>query len=556
MLLANFKLAHRFAMLFVIIFAGFAIYGGWSFKTLNELKVNGPFYQRIVQSKDLIADILPPPNYIIESYLVSLEMLRAKSGELSPLVDKMKKLKSDYDLRYEFWLKETLESELRDEFLGRSYKPANDFYQVTFDQFIPALERGDNNAANVAFEAMKQRYDLHRAAIDKTVEMSVKRVQADEENAKNAISTSTLVMLLILVGSICLVTLFLVTITRAITRPLGLALAVAKRVSTGDLTGKITVQSQDEVGQLMQALKEMVANLSQIVSVVRSDSEQVSSAASELSVTSARVRENSQKQSEAASSAAAAVEEITVSISSVAEDSEAAHQLSNESLERTQNGNENMSKLVVEVTQVQSAVKEIAKVVSEFISSINAITSMTLQVKNIADQTNLLALNAAIEAARAGEQGRGFAVVADEVRKLAEKSGQTATEIDVVTQTLGGQSSRVKEAIQNGLQSLQSSQTHIDLVTHILNQASEAVSKAAVGVKGISAAVKEQKFASEDIAKNVECIAQMAETSYATVDETAKAAAMMGQLAASLKLAVNQFKLEEQQHPGVGLSHS
>ena len=543
MLLANFKLAHRFAMLFVIIFAGFAIYGGWSFKTLNELKVNGPFYQRIVQSKDLIADILPPPNYIIESYLVALEMLRAKSGELSPLVDKMKKLKSDYDLRYEFWLKETLESALRDEFLGRSYKPAKDFYQVTFDQFIPALERGDNNAANVAFEAMKQRYSLHRAAIDKTVEMSAKRVQADEENARNAISTSTLVMLLILIGSICLVTFFLVTITRAITRPLGLALAVAKRVSTGDLTGKITVQSQDEVGQLMQALKEMVANLSQIVSVVRSDSEQVSSAASELSVTSARVKENSQKQTEAASAAAAAVEEITVSISSVAEDSDAAHRLSNESLERAQNGNENMNKLVVEVNQVQAAVKEIANVVGEFISSINTITSMTLQVKNIADQTNLLALNAAIEAARAGEQGRGFAVVADEVRKLAEKSAKSASEIDQVTTSLNQKSAKVEEVVQTGLKSLQATQDHVGRVSKVLTEAGESVSQSSHGVNDIAASVSEQSIASTEIARNVEKIAQMSEENHAAVQSNSQEILRLEGLAKELLATADRFKV-------------
>lgn len=87
------KLAHRFAVLFLILITGFAVYGSWSFKVLSELKVNGPVYQRIIQGKDLIADILPPPEYIIESYLVSLQAMSAAPGERKPLIDNLKALK-------------------------------------------------------------------------------------------------------------------------------------------------------------------------------------------------------------------------------------------------------------------------------------------------------------------------------------------------------------------------------------------------------------------------------------------------------------------------------
>lgn len=543
MSLANFNLSHRFAMLLAIVMAGYASYGAWSFRTLDQLAVNGPLYQRIVEGKDLIADILPPPNYIIESYLVSMEMVHAKPAELKPLIDNLKKLKGDYDLRHEYWVKEGLESELRDEFLDRAHIPAQEFYKIAFNQFIPALEKSDSHAVDAAFESMKRYYALHRAAIDKTVEMSIRRIQADEGNAKDVIESSERVMLLILIISIGMVALFLVTFARSIARPLDQALAVAKRVATGDLTGRIEVHSRDEVGQLMQAISDMVDSLAKAVSVVRGGAEQVSSTAAQLSVSSAQISQGSQAQSEAAASTAAAVEQITVSINLVAANTEDVRKLSEKSLQQTQLGNQSVTEMIGEIKRVQEAVNLIAGSVSEFVKSTRAIAGMTQQVKDIADQTNLLALNAAIEAARAGEQGRGFAVVADEVRKLAEKSAKSANEIDQVTSSLNQKSTQVEAVVQTGLRSLLATQEQVERVSTILKDAGELVSQSSHGVNDIASSVSEQSLASTEIARNVEKIAQMSEENNAAVRSNNQDIVRLEGLAKVLQGAVNRFKV-------------
>jgi methyl-accepting chemotaxis protein len=199
--------------------------------------------------------------------------------------------------------------------------------------------------------------------------------------------------------------------------------------------------------------------------------------------------------------------------------------------------------MIGEISHVENAVKQMANSVEAFVKSTQTITNMTQQVRDIAEQTNLLALNAAIEAARAGEQGRGFAVVADEVRKLAEKSAQSASQIDVVTKTLADQSEHVEKSIQQGLQSLQSSQNLMQSVASVLAESNESVGSVNRGVDGITSSVNEQKRTSQEISHNVVNIAAMAESNNNAIMQTVQAAKDMEQLADNLKRSVGHFKL-------------
>ena len=199
--------------------------------------------------------------------------------------------------------------------------------------------------------------------------------------------------------------------------------------------------------------------------------------------------------------------------------------------------------MIGEIGRVQDAVNQIAGSVKEFVDSTRAITGMTQQVKEIADQTNLLALNAAIEAARAGEQGRGFAVVADEVRKLAEKSAKSANEIDQVTNSLNQKSTHVEATVQAGLHSLQATQEQIGRVSTMLTEAGEAVTKSSHGVSDIAASVGEQSLASTEIARHVEQIAQMSEENHAAVESNNQDIVRLEQLARELQGAVSRFRV-------------
>ncbi len=313
--------------------------------------------------------------------------------------------------------------------------------------------------------------------------------------------------------------------------------------SSGDLSKRAEVTSGDEIGRIAEVFNSLIDNFQQIVREVHIHASDVGSAAQQLTSSADQVAVNSQRQSDAASNTASAVEEMSVSISSVADATNEVAHLSQESLVRANSGQQNLQQMIVEINSVENAVKQMAESVEAFLRSSRSITTMTQQVREIAEQTNLLALNAAIEAARAGEQGRGFAVVADEVRKLAEKSAKSAGQIDEVTKALNDQSEQVEHGVQSGLQSLHTSQVHIQSVATVLAQANESVNGVNIGVDNITTSVNEQKQASQEIARNVENIASMAEGNNAAAQRTVDAVYKMEKLAEALKSSVGRFKI-------------
>jgi len=310
----------------------------------------------------------------------------------------------------------------------------------------------------------------------------------------------------------------------------------------GDLSKRVVVRSQDEIGMTAQAFNGLVEGIANIIRQVLDNAAKVAVSAAQLSASSSRIAQSSHVQSEAAASSAAAVEQITVSIGSVAANAEDVRKLSEKSLYQTQQGNHDVTAMIGEIRRVQDAVNRIAGTVKEYVESTRAITGMTQHVKDIAEQTNLLALNVAIEATRAGEQGRSFALVADEVRRLAEKSSKSAGEIDLVTSSLSQKSTEVETVVQAGLRSLQATQEQVDRVYNVLIDAGESVSQSSYGMSDIATSVGEQSAACSEIARNVDKIAQMSEENHEAVRANSREIIQLEQLAKELQAAVSRFR--------------
>ena len=318
------------------------------------------------------------------------------------------------------------------------------------------------------------------------------------------------------------------------------AVAVMQRVADGDLTASV---DSPPPGSLLYALGTMVASLRNLVQQINGSATQLVEHAEQINRASSEVSTAASQQADATSAMAAAIEELTVSSTHI---SDSARDTENDSREAMNQASEGSGR----VMQATEAIQKIASTVMDASERIRALEGRAVQIssianviKDIAGQTNLLALNAAIEAARAGEQGRGFAVVADEVRKLAERTSSATTEIEqmiagIQNDTVGAVGA-MNEALPEVEQGVQLARSASDSLQAIEGGAGRTLER----VREVAAATQEQGAASTSIAQRVEQIAQMVEETTATIRSTADTAVELEHIAQDLQTQIGRFRV-------------
>lgn len=256
----NLRIRTKLSLIALIASAGFIIFNIFSYNALNLLKVNGPLYQRITQGKDIIADVLPPPKYIIESYLFVLQMSDEMNTEaLERLISESKRLRREYEERQAFWLKGLPEGRLKNEMVKLSDEPAREFYKIRDEEFFPLLQRGEiYNARVLALQKLKPLYEKHRKHIDQVVELARQANKNDERYAREIIFKISLQLILIGLATFAISLVFLVYSIKQITSPLLKLAKAAEEISAGNLSRKVAAAgSKDEVGSLAISFERM-----------------------------------------------------------------------------------------------------------------------------------------------------------------------------------------------------------------------------------------------------------------------------------------------------------
>jgi len=366
-------------------------------------------------------------------------------------------------------------------------------------------------------------------------------VRSNRETSSNFILYGVIASLI----AIALAAFMVVVTIRNMRCSLDKAIEISKAIESGDLTVQAEVNNQDEVGKLLTNLNSMANGLRGTVASMIDGTLKLKTATEGLNSSSSVLKHSSSEVSESTNSTSAAVEELSGSMVSVSESANEVLDSVKQSMNQTEQSKQKITTLVGEIGKVEGAVQHMSSSVGEFIQATKKITTMTEEIRQIADQTNLLALNAAIEAARAGEQGRGFAVVADEVRKLAELSSSSAMKISETTDELNGLAQVVEGAVGDGMNSITSSRQHADEAVHSIVQTEQQAQLSLNEVHTIVGSVSEQVNASDLVSKNLSRIVSMMETSEKALSKNLDNTLSISEVARLLESAATKFKLQK-----------
>jgi methyl-accepting chemotaxis protein len=334
-----------------------------------------------------------------------------------------------------------------------------------------------------------------------------------------------------------------VHLMRLIGRPLAeLAEAAHTIERTGDLTLRVRTGGDNEIGQTIAAFNSLLDALQGIVRDVREGSVKILDNSRTVATAATQTARAAEQSSEAASSMAAAMEQLSVSIDHISAHAQAAAAASQTSGQLSRTGEAVVGRAAAEMSQIADSVRLSSDSIQALGASAEQISNILNVIKEIADQTNLLALNAAIEAARAGEQGRGFAVVADEVRKLAERTTQSTGEISSMINTIQNGTRHAVQAMNTGVQRVESGVDLANQAGTTIQQVAGSAADAEAAVNEMSLGLREQSAAGQEIARNVEQVSQMSGQSHAAARESSQRAGELAALAQLLDDSVKRFK--------------
>ncbi len=505
--------------------------GGAAITTTQLTNLN---FQNVIYGKDIVADILPPPMYIIETQLLlSNAMLTGNFNK-----ENYSKLKNEYLVRQQYWEKQEIPLGVKDSLKKQTITAIN-YFNFVEKEFIPSLDKKDYKL----YEKLLSVFSEHRKSVEETVKTATSYADKNNEeylkisDLMNKFNLMATIMGLLVIAFITVPSFF--RIKKSLSQ-LNFNIDALER---GNLKVEIKDSPSVEMKDLTIKLESMRVSLHKMIGDMNDNAKSLTKVTEEINSKSTNFESTSEEQYKIASSLAEAIEEMVNSINQIKEQTNIAKLKSMNAGNSSELGNQSMIEVSDGVQQISKTVNITSIVIMSLENEINEINTILGSIKDIASQTNLLALNAAIEAARAGESGRGFAVVADEVRKLSEKTSSS-------TEAISGLIEKINLGMKSSVDNINESLIQVDNgikkandAMKIVNKITEENKEVILAVTNINDSVLGQVETTNQITEKVDELKNIADGSKNSAKETREIANNVKENTDRINKSIGSFKI-------------
>ncbi len=487
--------------------------GIFSYFIVNSVRIKGETYNQIILTKDLIADILPPPEYIIEARLVTLEILEAKNpSQYEPLEQKLNQLEKDFLDRQTFWNQNNFDSDIHAIITQEVKSSAETYFSAVKKDLFPLIRQGrSEEAKKLAYGKLNDLYSQHRKSIDDLVVKANEHAKSSESESDAVVSNGfTTLLLVMVIGIVAIATFLMFTSTQILNRIVTFKHTINTIAKNRDFSQNTRMDGDDELSLMSHGIDELVVLLRETFHTIRTSSIENLSISAQLSTTTLTIGKS--------------VEEEAMIVA------------------KTTNESDHMKESMISSVSEMQSVREKASQARQNLEDAQSALLNTMEQLSLTIQSENEINNAAIEAARAGEHGRGFAVVADEVRKLAERTQKSLVEtnatVNIIVQSINDITDQMNHNTQR-IENLSQSSGEMESYTQT---AVEALDNTVIAIEKLSNDINTNASTTENIIHKIENIHHLSTANARSVEEIAAAAEHLHQLTEQLTDKVSVFK--------------
>jgi methyl-accepting chemotaxis protein WspA len=512
---------------------------------LHEFRVTGPVYERLNRRAAALAEVQPSTFYTARPYLVLVELSTAKDpARIAQLRDELDKLEATFHEREAYWKEHLFEGPSKKALIQDLSPTTHEFYRMAREEYLPLLSQGDRQPAiQFLSEKLHARFLANRAAAERTVQVAQEMNQREEADAADRVRFWSTLMIVLSILSVLIIGGAGWLATREVVRPTGALIQRVHEMASGasDLTARVAVASHDELGQLAEGINAMVEKIQAVVKRVRETSVALLSTAAEMASTARQQEMTMQGLGSSTTEIAAAVREISATSKELAGTMAEVNGRATQASTLATSGRSRLSTMETTMKQLVDSTDSIASKLAIIREKAENINMVVTTITKVADQTNLLSINAAIEAEKAGEYGRGFLVVAREIRRLADQTAVATLDIESMVH-------HMQDAVSAGVMQMDKFsgevRAGVQSVAEISGQTGqiiEEVNALSQRFQNVTEGMRNQSVGAQQINEAMGQVTAGAQQTQAALQEFNKAAAHLRQSVEVLNQEIAQF---------------